>query len=141
RCQPNDTKHHKITVSKPIICLSARFLKKEAMNTNELDAKIALLQDNKDRWATLPLRKKVEMAKRLIDANIAVGKRQIQAAIKAKQIPADSPLVGEEWLGGPLITVRNLRLLVNSLEQVITRGTPTLPPEAVHTRPDGQTVV
>lgn len=111
------------------------------MNTNELDAKIALLQENKDRWATLPLRKKVEMAKRLIDANIAVSKRQIQAAIKAKQIPADSPLVGEEWLGGPLITVRNLRLLVNSLEQVITRGTPTLPPEAVHTRPDGQTVV
>lgn len=111
------------------------------MNTNELDAKITLLRDNKDRWATLPIREKITMAKRLIDTNIAVAERQIQAAIKAKQIPSDSPLVGEEWLGGPLITVRNLRLLVDSLEQIASHGTPTLDPNAVHVRPDGQTLV
>ncbi len=111
------------------------------MNANELDAKITFLRKNKDRWATMPISQKIAMAKRLIDTNIVVAERQIKAAIKAKQIPKDSPLVGEEWLGGPLITVRNLRLLVNSLEQIAAHGTPTLNPDTVHVRPDGQTLV
>ncbi|MBA2661777.1 MAG: aldehyde dehydrogenase family protein [Bradymonadaceae bacterium] len=111
------------------------------MNTAELDAKIAILRDNKDSWARLPIARKIEMAKKLIETNIAIGERQVAAAIAAKKIPADSPLVGEEWLGGPVITVRNLRLLVDSLEDVAAFGTPKLKPNAARTRPDGQVVV
>jgi hypothetical protein len=65
----------------------------------------------------------------------------VQAAIKAKGIPADSPLVGEEYLGGPVTQARTIRLLIQSLEDVMRHGAPRLKEDAIRTRGDGQVIV
>ena len=40
-----------------------------------------------------------------------VAPRWVDAALRAKGLSADQPASSEEWLGGPLPTVRNLRFL------------------------------
>jgi acyl-CoA reductase-like NAD-dependent aldehyde dehydrogenase len=111
------------------------------MDTAELDKKIATLQAHKDEWARLDLREKIAIARRLMQGFYKVGERQVAKAIEAKRIPADSPLVGEEWLGGPLITVRTLRFTIKSLEDVAAGKKPTLKPGTVRTLPNGQVAV
>jgi hypothetical protein len=111
------------------------------MDTRDLDKKIETLQAHKDEWARLELREKIAIGRRLMTGFYKVGERQVAAAIKAKQIPADSPLVGEEWLGGPLITVRTLRFTLKSLEDVAAGKKPQLKPGSVRTMANGQVAV
>lgn len=107
----------------------------------QLDERITTLKAHADEWATLPIEDKIAMGKRLIEGNYKVAKRQIAAAIKAKRIPADSPLVGEEWLGGPLITMRTLRFTLKSLEDIAKGRSPQLKTGSVRTRRNGQVAV
>jgi len=47
----------------------------------------------------------------------------------------------EEWLGGPVPVLRNLRLLAASLRDIARHGRPRLPAGAMRSRPGGQLVV
>jgi hypothetical protein len=111
------------------------------MDTTALDHAIETLQQNKKRWAELPLAKKLDYLRSGLRGTVAVAERQVAAAIRAKGIPPDSPAVGEEWLGGPLVQARTMRLLLETLEQVAAGRPPRLKDGAVRTRPDGQVVV
>jgi hypothetical protein len=111
------------------------------MNREALDRAIQTLQQNKDRWARMPIVDKVEHLKKLLAGTAKVADRQVQAAIKAKGIPADSPLVGEEYLGGPVTQARTIRLMIQALEDVMRHGAPRLKDNAIRTRGDGQVVV
>src|SRR6056297_3513164 len=110
----------------------------ESDHEQTLDRRLQTLQDNKDRWATLPLAEKITMARTLLTNTAKVARRQVLSAARAKSIPKGSPLVGEEWLGGPSITIRNLRLLIDTLEEIESRGTPNMKDLTVRTREDGQ---
>ena len=107
----------------------------------ELDEKIATLSEHATEWARLPLKEKIALGERLLEGNYRVAERQVEAAIVAKRIPKDSPLVGEEWLGGPLITLRTLRSTLKSLEHLQQGRSPQLKPGSVRTRPNGQVAV
>lgn len=107
---------------------------------SELDEKIATLQSKKEEWATLSLRKKRRLIEDLRTGTLAVAKRQVEAAAKAKGFSPDDAAASEEWLGGPLITLRNLRLLGESLDDLIGGKKPQLPPNAIQTRKDGKTI-
>ena len=111
------------------------------MNTQELDQKIARLNAHKDEWARLSIREKIAMGRRLMTRTRDVASRQVAAAVQAKKIPADSPLVGEEWLGGPLITIRTLRATLDSLESIAQGMSPQLKTNAVRSRRDGKLAV
>ena len=111
------------------------------MHKGKLDKKIETLRDHAQEWAELALKEKIAMGYRLMEKNHTVGERQVEAAIKAKKIPAGSPLVGEEWLGGPLITVRTLRFTLQSLEAIEQGHAPKLKPGSVRTRDNGQVAV
>jgi aldehyde dehydrogenase (NAD(P)+) len=105
-----------------------------------IDATVARLAANKERWAKLPIRRKVEYLKELRTRTDEVADRWVDAAARAKRIPADSPLVGEEWISGPWALIKGLSVLVRSLE-ALDEGRPTFNPNAVRTRSDGQVVV
>ena len=60
----------------------------------------------------------------------------VAAACRAKQIALDAPVAGEEWLAGPAVTARNIRLLTESLQHIARRGRPPLG-RKVRTRADG----
>ncbi len=111
------------------------------MNTQELDSKIARLRAHAQTWATLHLREKIAMGRRLMERTGDVGPRQVEAASRAKQLPPDSPLVGEEWLGGPLITIRTLRFTLNALEDIASGMSPQLKTGAARTRANGKVAV
>lgn len=106
-----------------------------------LDDKLERLNANKQKWVDRDLDTKIAMARRLMERSAAVGERQIEAATKAKGIAAGSPQAGEEWLAGPMATVRNLRLLIETLEAISATGRPPLEREAVGRRANGKVAV
>ncbi|MEC9397718.1 MAG: aldehyde dehydrogenase, partial [Myxococcota bacterium] len=111
------------------------------MDKEALDKKIARLREHATEWARMPIEEKIAMGRRLMDGNYKVADRQVKRAIEAKKIPASSPLVGEEWLGGPLITLRTLRFTLDSLEEIARGNAPKLKPGSVRERANGQVAV
>jgi len=106
----------------------------------DLDQLVATLVQHKDEWATLPIARKLDHLSKMRRTTDDVAERWVEAAVKAKRIPADSPLVGEEWMSGPWALQRALSQLSHTLT-AIENGESPLPPGSVHARPDGQVVV
>jgi len=111
------------------------------MDTVELDRAVQILQDNKEHWAKLPVTQKAELVSLLIQGVLAVADRQVARALEAKGVAPNSIESAEEWLSGPFIVLRNLRLLRQSLEQITRFGVPKIKPEKIHIRSNGQVVV
>lgn len=106
----------------------------------QLDAAVDAVRRKKTEFARLPVREKIALINECIPTVVEVAAEWAAAGAKAKQIPQDSPTTGEEWLAGPMLTIRNLRLLANTLEP-IARG--SAPPfgRGVVPRDDGRLLV
>lgn len=102
---------------------------------DEIDRAIARLASRRDAWVALTPVQRAELLERCIPKTLAVAESWVEAACQAKGIDPKSPRAGEEWLGGPMTTLRNLRLFAEALRQ---DGTPPIP--STHTRSDGQVV-
>lgn len=102
----------------------------------QVDAAVARLLGRKDAWVDVDIPRRIALLRACIDGLGAVAADWSAACCKAKGIDPDSALAGQEWLAGPMAVMRNLRLLVESLE---AGGQPRPPGE--HTRPDGQVVM
>ena len=111
------------------------------MDTVELDRAVQILQDNKERWVKLSVSQKCELIEQLINGVLAVADRQIIRALEAKGIQPHHPESAEEWLAGPFIILRNLRLLRQTLEQIAHHGVPKINPDRIHIRSNSQVVV
>lgn len=107
---------------------------------SQLDAAMEAVRAKKVEFARLPVRQKIELVQALIPTTLAVAEEWARAGCAAKGIPFDSPHSGEEWLAGPMLVIRNLRLLRESLEQVERAGAPVLG-RGVRTRADGRVEV
>ena len=70
-----------------------------------------------------------------------VSRAWVEAACKAKGHDVNSPAASEEWLGGPMVTMRALRLYVAALEEIHRLGKPQLPAGAFRSGWDGRTEV
>lgn len=101
----------------------------------DAEAAIERLHANKARWVSLDIPARIALLERCIEGLLAQAQGWVETACKAKGIAMDSPLAGEEWLGGPAVTMRNIRLFILALK---AGGQPQLP--GVSTRPDGQQV-
>ena len=111
------------------------------MESSRLDSDLATLVAHKDEWARLPVPEKIRLL-RAVRAGVArVADRWVDAAVRAKGIPAGSPWAGEEWMSGPYSLLYGIAALERTLER-LARGESPLPAEgAIRTRPDGQVVV
>ncbi|HLE56124.1 MAG TPA: aldehyde dehydrogenase family protein, partial [Rhodothermia bacterium] len=109
-------------------------------NLPEIDNTVGRLTGHKDEWATLRIRHKIEYLDKLKSKTDDLAERWVDAAVAAKRIPHDSPLVGEEWISGPWALLKALSVLIRTLE-ALDKGQPTFDPGRVHTRPNGQVVV
>ncbi|HMJ12871.1 MAG TPA: aldehyde dehydrogenase family protein [Polyangiaceae bacterium] len=98
------------------------------------------MRDNAQRFARTPIAQKIAWLREIAARSVEVAEEQVAAGCRAKGIPQDSPVAGEEWLGGPAVTLRNLRLLRESLAQIAERGTPTVDSSAIIERPGGLAV-
>jgi aldehyde dehydrogenase (NAD(P)+) len=106
----------------------------------ELDRAVAAVREKAREFARLPAKQKQALLGSVVPRISAVGRAWVDAACRAKGISATAPVSGEEWLGGPMTTARNARLLAESLAQIAEKGRPQLG-RGVRTRPDGRLMV
>ena len=101
-----------------------------------VDAALARLAARKDDWVRVGLAARIEYLRRGIAGVLAVADEWVDDACRHRGFDLDSPLAGEEWLSGPMVTVQGLRQLMLALR---AGGRPELP--AIRTGPDGQSIV
>jgi acyl-CoA reductase-like NAD-dependent aldehyde dehydrogenase len=83
---------------------------------NEIDRAITNLHQHRAKWAQTSISQRLAYLQDCLDLTVAVAEAWTQAACQAKGIDPQSPLAGEEWVAGPISTVRNLRLLMTTLQ-------------------------
>jgi acyl-CoA reductase-like NAD-dependent aldehyde dehydrogenase len=98
----------------------------------DLDESIAILKDKARPFARLSARERAALLRSTIPRLVEVAARWAAAGARAKGLADGSPASAEEWLAGVLPTLRNARILAESLDQIAAGGKPSLP------RPIGQ---
>ncbi|HYQ79912.1 MAG TPA: aldehyde dehydrogenase, partial [Anaeromyxobacteraceae bacterium] len=92
-----------------------------------LEEAVSRVRERAQEWARLPLRDKAALTRAIMAGTAKVAERSVAAACAAKGIPEGSPLEGEEWLGGPYVTLRILSQLFRSLSSLERSGTTPVP--------------
>jgi aldehyde dehydrogenase (NAD(P)+) len=106
----------------------------------ELDGALAKLRDKADEFARTSVAERIALLRQFLDGYVAVAEDSVLAGLKMKGIDPLTPAAAEEWLAGPSVVVRNIRLLIETLEK-IQHGQSSVDPARVRTRPDGRVVV
>lgn len=104
----------------------------------QLDELIQKVKENARAFARLSIDDRIRLCEQMKEGFAQVAEESVIAACQAKGIDPKSPLAGEEWLGGPMITIRVLRLTLQALRDIKRYGAPRLPRGAVSALPDGR---
>jgi aldehyde dehydrogenase (NAD(P)+) len=117
----------------PVMSQAARSIR--PTNHQELDEAIAQLNDRARVFARLPAAEKALLLRECMPRIADAADAWVATGAKAKHI--SGAYVAEEWLAGPLPTLRNARLLAESLEAIARAGRPPLG-TATRVREDGR---
>jgi len=101
----------------------------------EIDAMVGDLVRSRPRWVALSAAERAALLRRCMATTLAVADRWALLSAQIKGYAEGSNGHGEEYLGGTLAVMRNLRLFAEALE---SGGQPRLP--ATRQRADGQWV-
>lgn len=107
----------------------------ESTTTDDLGRLLSRLDRRRDDWVRVPIERRVEYLRSAVSGVLEVAPAWVDRACSAKGVPRDSGWAGEEWISGPMVTVRYLRLLIAALE---AGGRPQ--PASIATGPGGRTV-
>ncbi len=111
------------------------------MNTTELDQKITGLANHADAWTKLSIERRIQYLRDTLKGTVAVAHEQVAAAVEAKGVEPGSSQAAEDYLAGPVVQARTIRLLMESLEQIKKHGQVRIKKKRIKTRPDGQVTV
>ena len=89
-------------------------------------------------FARLPLTERIALLSQINKDYQAVAEDSVRASCHAKRIDFEGPQASEEWIGGPLVTLRLLRLMQMSLRDIQLDGVPRIPRSALRIIPNGQ---
>ncbi|MCE9670788.1 aldehyde dehydrogenase [Myxococcus stipitatus] len=103
-----------------------------------LDTIVHRVKEGSRGWVRLGLGERIALLEELRLAYAAIAQPSVRAACEAKGIDPAGPLAGEEWLSGPLVVLRNLRLLANALRDIQRHGVPLIPASRLRTLEDGR---
>lgn len=106
-----------------------------ATSLADADRMLTELEAGRDRWVLLSAAQRAQLLRACMPTLLAVTDRWTRIASDVKGYAPGSQGHGEEYLGGTLPVMRNLRLFAEALE---AGGQPTLPKTSQ--RPDGQWV-
>ncbi len=101
----------------------------------EVDAAIARLSDNKERWVKTGIPERIRLLKRMMKALREIADSWATATNRKRALPNNEAAGAEPWLTEIVPTMRNVRLLLHALE---AGGQPKLP--KVWSREGGQQV-
>jgi aldehyde dehydrogenase (NAD(P)+) len=102
-----------------------------------LDEAVAAVAEQRRTFALLTPAEKAGMLRACAPLLEQVAPGWVEAGCRVKRLPMGEALEGEEWLAGPLLAGRYLRLLADSLEAIAKHGRPPLGRHA-RTRADGR---
>ncbi len=91
-----------------------------AMAPSQIDASVARLKAGARRFARISLDERIALARTLQRGYMRIAAAAAEAATKAKGLPLEA--AGDEWGSGPLVVVRGLRLIIESLEALKRTG-------------------
>lgn len=100
----------------------------------DLDAAADRLAERKDAWTKVGIPERIAYLESVLAGLASVAEPWVEGGARLKGIAAGDPLVGEEWLAGPVVTARNARLLVDALR---AGGTPAA---KLSPGPEGRTI-
>lgn len=109
-------------------------------SSSELDRAVVALKEHADVFATTPPQVKIELLQDVGERISRIAEAWVRIACNAKRISFDAPVASEEWFGGPMVTLRNVRLLISSLQDIVRRGRPQFG-RGFRERVDGRVVV
>ena len=101
----------------------------------DTEARLARLTRRKDDWVRVGIPDRLDYLRSCSEGLLGVSGEWVRLACAAKGIDDQSALAGEEWISGPMVILRSLRLLRLALEN---QGRPR--PGGVRSRDDGQLV-
>ncbi|MBD2525901.1 aldehyde dehydrogenase family protein [Nostoc sp. FACHB-133] len=107
----------------------------KAISFENADVLISQLSKHKEAWLQVGIPERIIYLRYCLDGVQKVAAKWVERVCLEKGIDPTKSLAGEEWLAGPMVIVRNLRLLIEALE---ASGQPK--PKRWITRPDGQVV-
>jgi hypothetical protein len=102
-----------------------------------VDQAVSTLEANRKGWVQTTVDDRIALLDELLVTVLDAAPAWTVAAAVAKGIDRDSPLMGEDWVSGPSVVLRNVRLLKQTLEQVREHGAPQV---EFTTRASGQVV-
>ncbi len=117
------------------------FAAKPPTELSRLDALLARLSDEALPFARLPVSQKIALLRELSRRTQAISEEWVTAACRAKGISLDEPVSGEEWIGGPAVTLRNIRFLLRALTEIEQRGAPIIEQKAMRDLAHGATAI
>ena len=91
-------------------------------------------------WAETSLSQRRELLGRLKQLTAVNASEWVQAAARIKQLPAASPLIGEEWISGPWAVLGYANALARTLER-LDRGADVLAGFRTRTTASGQLAI
>lgn len=110
------------------------------MKTETLDAAVRAVKAQQQAFARLPVAEKLALVEACVPLLEKHGPEWVRLGVEAKGIDPQSPLAGEEWFLGPVVTMRHLKLLARALDAIRRTGSPPLG-KGVRTLPDGRLAV
>ena len=115
------------------------FLYTEAMGTARThDQILESVHARKDDWVRVPLEQRVRYLDSAMTRLLKVAPDWVDEANRLRKIDPASPIAGEEWISGMMITLRQIRLLRKNLAAMARTGEPVpIPLRAGH---NGRTV-
>lgn len=106
-----------------------------------LDVSIAKVKGASKEFAKLSIDERISMLERMRHGYREIAEESVRLACAAKGIDFGSPTSGEEWLAGPMVTIRVLRLTEEALREVKQYGAPRIKPSDIRDLPDGRIAV
>ncbi len=89
----------------------------EPTPARDADVLLDRLSLRRSDWARTGIPERIELLRRAREGVLAVSEEWVRLSCLAKGIDPGSTLAGEEWLSGPVTTLRALRLTGEALEQ------------------------
>ncbi|MFD6272119.1 aldehyde dehydrogenase family protein [Nocardia asteroides] len=109
-------------------------------DTAVIDTALADLTQGEKTWAATDLRRRRELLEELHTRTAANAEAWVAAARTIKKLDADSPLLGEEWMSGPMTMLAGAQALAESLG-ALERGVSPLDGVELGTAPGGRVSV
>jgi acyl-CoA reductase-like NAD-dependent aldehyde dehydrogenase len=112
-----------------------------ARSTSDVGSIVTRVKDRARAFTRITLQERIAMLRAIRGEYRRLAEESVIAACQAKGLDPSSPRAGEEWLAGPMIVIRNLRLLEESLGAIQAHGVPRIPRAWTRTLPDGRLAI